>query len=172
MGIRRIELRLGFCTRRIHQVKISVRTRSAILTRLGLARTALFRASDPSLFHPTDFNRTIIPSNVNGKWQTSSESKVVLNYTWSHALADVPGQYAAPQNTSDIHAEYGPADIDRRHVFSGSYVYRLRFYRPQHGLSSTCSGVGKYQVSRTLRRVYGSLSMACMLIRQGSARLG
>ena len=30
------------------------------------------------------------------QWQPSSESEVILNYTWSHALADVPGEYANP----------------------------------------------------------------------------
>jgi hypothetical protein len=29
---------------------------------------------------------------------------------------------------------YGPADIDRRHIFTGSYVYTLPFYKSQKGV--------------------------------------
>jgi hypothetical protein len=40
----------------------------------------------------------------------------------------------------DIHAEYGPAGFDRRHVFTGSYIYQLPFYRLQHGLTGHLLG--------------------------------
>ena len=67
------------------------------------------------------------------QWQKRSGENlvVVMNYTWSHALTDVPNQYVAPQSVYDIRAEYGPADFDRRHVFTGSYIYHFPFHRWQ-----------------------------------------
>jgi hypothetical protein len=64
----------------------------------------------------------------------------MLNYTWSHALTDAPNQYTTPQNVYDLRAEYGPADFDRRHVFTGSYIYHLPFYRLQRGVTGHLLG--------------------------------
>jgi len=64
----------------------------------------------------------------------------VLNYTWSHALSDAPSQYAAPQSIYDIRAEYGTADFDRRHAFTGSYIYRFPFHRLQRGFAGHLLG--------------------------------
>jgi len=76
------------------------------------------------------------------QWQKRSGENivVVLNYTWSHALSDAPSQYASPQSIYDIRAEYGPADFDRRHVFTGSYIYRFPFYRSQRGFAGHLLG--------------------------------
>jgi hypothetical protein len=40
---------------------------------------------------------------------------------------------AAPQNSYDPRAEYGPTNFDRRNVFTAHYVYELPFYKHQHG---------------------------------------
>ncbi len=74
------------------------------------------------------------------QWRASDNNMVMLNYTWSHALTDAPNQYTTPQNVYDIHAEYGPADFDRRHVFTGSYIYHLPFYRLQRGTTGHLLG--------------------------------
>jgi hypothetical protein len=74
------------------------------------------------------------------QWRASKNNLLTLNYTWSHALTDAPSQYNTPQNMYDIHAEYGPADFDRRHVFTGSYIYHLPFYRLQRGLTGHLLG--------------------------------
>jgi hypothetical protein len=74
------------------------------------------------------------------QWRAGDNNLLTLNYTWSHALTDAPSQYNTPQNMYDIHAEYGPADFDRRHVFTGSYIYHLPFYRLQHGLTGHLLG--------------------------------
>jgi hypothetical protein len=64
----------------------------------------------------------------------SGNSLITANYTWSKNLTTASNDYRAPQYSYDLLAEYGPADIDRRQVFTGSYVYTLPFYRSQHGL--------------------------------------
>jgi hypothetical protein len=74
------------------------------------------------------------------QWLAGENNLLTLNYTWSHTLTDAPSQYNTRQNMYDIHAEYGPADFDRRHVFTGSYIYHLPFYRLQHGLTGHLLG--------------------------------
>lgn len=63
----------------------------------------------------------------------SGNSLIVANYTWSKNLTTASNDYRAPQYTYDLNAEYGPADFDRRHVFTGSYVYTLPFFKTQQG---------------------------------------
>jgi hypothetical protein len=63
----------------------------------------------------------------------SDNSLIVANYTWSKNLTTASNDYRAPQYSYDLLAEYGPADIDRRHVFTGSYVYYLPMYKSQQG---------------------------------------
>ena len=63
----------------------------------------------------------------------SGNSLIVANYTWSKNLTTASNDYRAPQYSYDLLAEYGPADIDRRHVFTGSYVYYLPMYKSQQG---------------------------------------
>ncbi len=96
-------------------------------------------------FDAMNVDSSIFRSNYHGlqvQWQKRSGENivVVLNYTWSHALSDAPGQYLAPQSVYDIRAEYGPADFDRRHVFTGSYIYRFPFYRMQRGFAGHLLG--------------------------------
>jgi hypothetical protein len=61
-------------------------------------------------------------------------SLITANYTWSKNLTTASNDYRAAQYSYDLLAEYGPADIDRRHVFTGSYVYTLPFYESQRGV--------------------------------------
>jgi Carboxypeptidase regulatory-like domain/TonB-dependent Receptor Plug Domain len=74
------------------------------------------------------------------QWRASENNLLTLNYTWSHALTDAPSQYNTPQNMYDIHAEYGPADFDRRQIFTASYIYHLPFYRLQRGFTGHVLG--------------------------------
>ena len=64
----------------------------------------------------------------------SGNSLITANYTWSKNLTTASNDYRAAQNSYNLLGDYGPADIDRRHVFTGSYVYTLPFYKAQHGL--------------------------------------
>lgn len=64
----------------------------------------------------------------------SGNSLITANYTWSKNLTTASNDYRAPQYSYNLLAEYGPADIDRRHVFTGSYVYTLPFFKDQKGV--------------------------------------
>lgn len=70
----------------------------------------------------------------------SGNSLVVVNYTWSKNLTTASNDYRAPQYSYNIRADYGPADIDRRHVFTGSYIYTLPFYKSQQGFAGHALG--------------------------------
>ena len=81
---------------------------------------------------------TVFTSNYNSlqvqvQRQFTGNSLITANYTWSKNLTTASNDFRAPQYTYDIAAEYGPADFDRRHIFTGSYVYFLPFYKNQHG---------------------------------------
>lgn len=68
------------------------------------------------------------------KKQWTHNSLVAANYTWSHALTNANADRSgAPQISSNIGAEYGPAAADRRHMFNFNAVYGLPFFYEQHG---------------------------------------
>ena len=96
-------------------------------------------------FGPINVSSSRFQSNYHSlqaqwQWRAGDNNLVMLNYTWSHTLTDAPNQYTTAQNVYDIHAEYGPADFDRRHVFTGSYIYHLPFYRLQRGTTGHLLG--------------------------------
>jgi hypothetical protein len=66
-------------------------------------------------------------------WRFGKNSLIGLSYTWSHALTDAQSdRSSAAQNTYNPTAEYGPSQLDRRHVFTANYVYDLPFFRERH----------------------------------------
>ncbi|HXM11401.1 MAG TPA: carboxypeptidase regulatory-like domain-containing protein [Terriglobales bacterium] len=88
---------------------------------------------------------TAFTSNYSGlqvslKKQLGPDSFINVNYTWSHALTDADGDFATPQNTYDIPAEYGPAQFDRRNIFNANFVYNLPFYKTEPGLAGHVLG--------------------------------
>jgi len=70
----------------------------------------------------------------------TGNSMIVVNYTWSKNLTTASNDYRAPQYSYDLKADYGPADIDRRHVFTASYIYTLPFYKNQQGFAGHLLG--------------------------------
>ena len=66
--------------------------------------------------------------------QFSGNSQIVLNYSWSHNLTDASENFRGAQNTYNLKGDWGNSVFDRRHIFSGSYVYFLPFYKRQQGL--------------------------------------
>lgn len=96
-------------------------------------------------FGPIDISSPRFQSNyhslqVQWQWRAGENNVFTLNYTWSHALTDAPNQYTNPQNGYDLRAEYGSADFDRRHIFTGSYIYHFPYYRLQNGLTGHLFG--------------------------------
>jgi len=72
-------------------------------------------------------------------------SLVNLSYTWSHALTDMQtDRSTAPQNTYCSRCEYGPAQIDRRHVLTANWVYDLPFFVSQQGFIGHVLGGWEY----------------------------
>jgi len=73
------------------------------------------------------------------------------SYTFSKTLTDNPGPngtaYAStwPQDSYNIHAEYGPADFDHTHMLSFNYSWELPFFR--HANAATKAFLGGWQVS-------------------------
>lgn len=65
--------------------------------------------------------------------QFSSASLVQLNYTWSHDLTDASENFRGAEDTYNLKRDWGNSVFDRRHVFTGTYVYNLPFFRDQHG---------------------------------------
>jgi len=61
---------------------------------------------------------------------------IAFSYTWSKNLTDnQTDRSTAPQNSYNFReGEYGPATLDRTHVFSANWVYTIPFFRDQKGL--------------------------------------
>ena len=116
-----------------------------------------FLGYGPITMFATQFNSNYhsLQAAVQKRWKDGSLFK--LNYTWSHNLADndpsspggvtagfissnVGAGVSAPQNSYNIRAEYGPSGLDRRHMFSGSWVYYLPFFRNTGGFLGQAFG--------------------------------
>jgi len=77
-----------------------------------------------------------------GQKHFSGNSLIAFSYTWSKNLTDnQTDRSTAPQDTySYKEGEYGPATLDRTHVFSANWVYTLPFFRQQHGFAGKTLG--------------------------------
>ncbi len=65
----------------------------------------------------------------------TSNSAMSFFYTWSHALTDNQSDRSTGiQNSSCPVCDYGRSTLDRRHVFTGNYIYDLPWQRSQQGL--------------------------------------
>ena len=68
-------------------------------------------------------------------------STLTANYTLAHAMTD--NQTASGTQTFDTYHpehDYGPTQLDRKHVFNGTYVYKLPFLRENKGLAGRLLG--------------------------------
>ena len=105
--------------------------------------TALLNALRPFIgYSGGNAVRNIYTENYNGlqtnlKKQFSGNSIIDLNYTWSHSLTT----YVADRNTGSFMPvqghirdnNYGPGVADRRHVFTGDFVYVIPWLKDQSG---------------------------------------
>lgn len=57
---------------------------------------------------------------------------VTLSYTWSKALTDGSTFDYQPQDSYNLHADYGPANYSQPKIFVASYVYPLPFWLNSH----------------------------------------
>jgi len=71
----------------------------------------------------------------------TGNSQINVAYTWAKNLTDSQtDRSTAPMNPYDIRAEYGRAQLDRRHVLTINYVYELPFFRDQRGAAGHLLG--------------------------------
>jgi hypothetical protein len=79
----------------------------------------------------------------------TGNSAVNFFYTWAHALTDNQSDRSSGiQNSSCLVCDYGRATLDRRHVFTGNYVYDLPWQRSQQGFAGHL--LGGYEFSGIL----------------------
>jgi len=92
------------------------------------------------------FNSNYNSMQLSADKRFKSGSLVRLSYTWSKALTDNQSDRStAPQSFYDRGADYGPSQLDRRHILSVNYVYELPFFRNQNGFVG--KALGGWQLS-------------------------
>src|SRR5581483_4932731 len=99
-----------------------------------------FQGYGPIYEYTTGFSSNYHGLQASLQKRFGSNSLIAVNYTWSHALTNLGNDGASPQNNADIRAEYGPADFDRRHIFTADFVYAFPWLREQHGLAGHLLG--------------------------------
>jgi len=76
----------------------------------------------------------------------SGASQVNVAYTWAKNLTDnQTDRSTAPQNSYDIHADYGRATLDRRHIFTANYIYDIPLFEKRHDFVG--KALGGWEVS-------------------------
>jgi hypothetical protein len=82
---------------------------------------------------------------------------MTVAYTWSKALTDASAYNSAGDaiEGADRHFNYGPASYDRRHIFVGTYTYRIPLLRDRRGFLG--SAFGGWQLSGITRFQSGAL---------------
>ena len=72
---------------------------------------------------------------------TAAHLSASAAYTYSHGLTDnQTDRSSGLQNTYCRRCEYGSSSIDRRHVFTGNFIYQLPWLAEQHGLTGHLLG--------------------------------
>ena len=99
-----------------------------------------YRGYDAINAEETEFNSNYNGLQVGLTRHLGADSLINVNYTYSHAFTNATGDYATPQNTYDLAAEYGPTQFDRRHIFNANFVYNLPFFKKQSGVSGHVLG--------------------------------
>jgi hypothetical protein len=74
-------------------------------------------------------------------------------YTWSKALGDSSSEGDNLENWQNRHFNYGPTTFDRRHIFTGTFVWQLPALRGRNGLVR--STIGAWQLSGVIRAQTG-----------------
>jgi hypothetical protein len=88
------------------------------------------------------FNSNYNSLQVSGQKRFHDDSIVAFAYTWSKNLTDSQNDRSnSPQNFYNRkEGEYGPATLDRRHVFTANFVYNIPFMRAQKGFVGKALG--------------------------------
>jgi hypothetical protein len=78
---------------------------------------------------------------------------ISISYTWSQALTDGSTFDYQPQDSNNIHADYGPANFNQPKIFVASYVYPLPFW--QNSSEWYKKALGGWQISGLTRIANG-----------------
>jgi hypothetical protein len=70
-------------------------------------------------------------------------------YTWSKLLGDSSGEGDNLEDWQNRHFNYGPLSFDRRHAFTGTFVWQLAAFRNQRAVVRGV--IGGWQVSGVMR---------------------
>lgn len=94
-------------------------------------------------------------NSLQARMQTrfSKGGLVTLSYTWSKALTDGSTFDYQPQDSNNIHADYGPANYNQPKIFVASYVFPIPFW--QHESVWYKKVLGGWQVSGLTRIANG-----------------
>jgi hypothetical protein len=83
----------------------------------------------------------------------SNGGLVTLSYTWSKALTDGSSFDYQPQDSTNIHGDYGPASFNQPKIFVASYVYPIPFWQHEHEWYKQI--IGGWQISGITRIANG-----------------
>src|SRR5262249_33313584 len=88
------------------------------------------------------FNSNYHSMQLSSEKRFKGDSLIRLSYTFSKALTDNQSdRSSAPQDFYHRANDYGPSQLDRRHILSIDYVYDLPFFQKQNGwLGKTLGG--------------------------------
>lgn len=98
------------------------------------------------------YNSNYHSLQVQATQRFSGDSQFQLSYTWSKNLTDnQTDRSTGAQNIYNLPAEYGRAQLDRRHALRINYIYELPFFQSQQGFAGKIlggwqfSGITTYQ---------------------------
>ena len=94
-------------------------------------------------------------NSLQARMQTrmSKGGLITLSYTWSKALTDGSSFDYQPQDSTNIHGDYGPASYNQPKIFVASYVYPIPFWQNEHEWYKQI--IGGWQVSGITRIANG-----------------
>jgi hypothetical protein len=105
-----------------------------------------FRGYGPVRLLQTRFNSNYHSLQITAQRRFSRNSQLNVAYTWAKNLTNSQNESStAPQNTYQLHDEYSPANLDRRHVLNVNYIYEVPFFAGKTG--ATGAALNGWQIS-------------------------
>jgi hypothetical protein len=100
-----------------------------------------FRGYGAVRYLATQFDSNYHSLQIQAQRRLSGSSQLNATYTWARNMTDSQNEFStAPQNTYDLRAEYGRANLDRRQVLNINYIYELPWFSLQRNLKEKLLG--------------------------------
>src|SRR6266403_373989 len=100
-----------------------------------------FRGYGAVRYLATEFDSNYHSLQIQAQRRLSGSSQLNATYTWARNMTDSQNEFStAPQNTYDLRAEYGRANLDRRQVLNINYIYELPWFSLQRNLKEKVLG--------------------------------